>query len=159
MTPGYITTMPSPVGVLTLRSDGEHLTALSMGEHTPAPADHALREDHGPFRTAVEQLAEYFAGERRIFDLPVAAAGTVFQQRVWEALREIPYGQTRSYRTIAERIGNPRAVRAVGLASSRNPVGIVIPCHRVVGADGSLTGYAGGLDRKRLLLRLESANS
>ncbi|MGH8906869.1 MAG: methylated-DNA--[protein]-cysteine S-methyltransferase [Egibacteraceae bacterium] len=159
MTPGYVTTMPSPVGELTLVSDGERLTGLYLPVSRSTPVlGQAWRSDPGPFQAAVEQLAAYFAGERTIFDLPVAPQGTAFQLQVWKALQEIPYGQTRSYGAIAERIGNPRAVRAVGLANGRNPIAIVIPCHRVIGANGSLTGYGGGLDRKRLLLRLESAH-
>ncbi|MGH8929625.1 MAG: methylated-DNA--[protein]-cysteine S-methyltransferase [Egibacteraceae bacterium] len=153
----YVTTLPSPVGELTLLSDGSELTGLYMPVHKGAPVtDPAWRRDHGPFASAVAQLAEYFARERTSFDLTLAPRGTPFQQRVWQALTAIPYGQTCSYRAIAERIGNPRAVRAVGLANGRNPISIVIPCHRVVGANGSLTGYGGGLERKQLLLALES---
>ena len=104
---------------------------------------------------AEEQLMEYLAGERKAFDLPLAPQGTPFQQRVWRALQEIPYGQTRSYREIAQTVDSPRGFRAVGMANHRNPIPIFIPCHRVVGADGSLTGYAGGLELKRQLLGLE----
>jgi methylated-DNA-[protein]-cysteine S-methyltransferase len=158
MTRRYVTTMPSPVGELTLRSDGERLTGLSMHARKVAPvADQVRRPDRGPFQAVISQLAAYFAGELKAFDLLVAPQGTAFQLQVWQELQEIPYGQTRSYQAIAEQIGNPRAVRAVGLANGRNPIGIVIPCHRVIGADGSLTGYGGGLERKRFLLRLESA--
>ena len=106
-------------------------------------------------RRAARELEEYFAGERRDFTLPLAPAGTPFQQRVWRALEAIPYGETRTYAQIAAAVGNPRAVRAVGGANHRNPLPVVIPCHRVIGADGSLTGYAGGLERKTLLLGLE----
>jgi methylated-DNA-[protein]-cysteine S-methyltransferase len=103
------------------------------------------------------QLAEYFAGQRRGFDLPLAAGGTAFQQAVWQALREIPWGELRSYRDIACALQNPRAVRAVGAANGRNPLPIVVPCHRVIGANGSLTGFAGGLEAKKLLLELEGS--
>lgn len=105
---------------------------------------------------AVNQLTEYFAGQRRTFDLPLAAKGTTFQQHVWQLLRDIPYGQTASYSDIAQRLGKPKAVRAVGAANGRNPISIIVPCHRVIGADGSLTGYAGGLARKSQLLNLEN---
>lgn len=104
---------------------------------------------------AARELGEYFAGIRRTFTFPISVQGTPFQQEVWRALRSIPYGQTRTYGQIAAQIGRPKAVRAVGMANHRNPLPIVVPCHRVVGADGSLTGYAGGLDIKTLLLRLE----
>ena len=104
---------------------------------------------------AVAQLREYFAGNRRTFDLPLAAMGTAFRQQVWQALQNIPYGQTCSYSDIAQAIGNPKAVRAVGTSNGANPIAIIVPCHRVVGADGRLTGYAGGLERKQWLLDLE----
>lgn len=106
---------------------------------------------------ACDQLAEYFSGLRTVFDLPLAPVGTPFQRRVWHALCEIPYGTTCSYRDIAESIDNPKGVRAVGLANGKNPIAIVIPCHRVIGANGKLTGYAGGLNRKATLLELEGA--
>ena len=144
----------SPIGTLKLWSDGRSLRAIEFeGQHTDgagraAPADAALRRCH-------QQLAEYFRGERRHFDLPLAAAGTPFQREVWLALRQIPYGQVRSYRELAVTIGRPRAVRAVGAANGRNPLPVVVPCHRVIGSDGSLTGFAGGLALKRSLLELE----
>ena len=106
---------------------------------------------------ACAQLQEYFAGKRTTFDLPLAASGTTFQQQVWQALLTIPYGKTCSYGDIARAIGNPKGVRAVGLANGKNPLAIVVPCHRVIGADGKLTGYAGGLNRKQQLLALEGA--
>jgi methylated-DNA-[protein]-cysteine S-methyltransferase len=109
-----------------------------------------------PFGTAADQLAAYFAGRLTEFSLPLAPAGTPFQRRVWAGLQEIPYGDTWSYGQLAGKVGNPAAVRAVGLANGRNPIAVVIPCHRVIGADGSLTGYGGGLDRKRFLLDLEA---
>lgn len=106
-------------------------------------------------RKAAEQLCEYLAGERKGFDIPLAAEGTQFQRDVWKALTGIPYGQTRSYRQIAESIGNPKACRAVGMANNRNPIAVIVPCHRVIGADGKLVGYAGGLDVKKKLLDME----
>lgn len=157
MSTTYVSSLPSPVGDLTLLSDGECLTGLHMPIHRAAPAeDAAWRRDPGPFGAVTEQLGAYFAGELTTFDVPLAPRGTPFQQRVWQALQQIPYGATASYRDVAARIGSPKAVRAVGLANGRNPISIVIPCHRVIGADGSLTGYGGGLERKRLLLELEA---
>ncbi len=152
----YVHRIASPLGALTLLSDGAAVTGVYMPAHKgEPPSDPSWRADARPFRIVEEQLAAYFAGERRTFDVPVAATGTDFQQRVWSALRDIPYGQTRSYRDIAECIGAPKAVRAVGLANGRNPISIIVPCHRVVGANGSLTGYGGGLANKQLLLDLE----
>jgi methylated-DNA-[protein]-cysteine S-methyltransferase len=113
--------------------------------------------DDARFTETARQLGEYFAGERTAFDLPLRATGTAFEQRVWDELRDIPYGETTSYGAIARRLGHPRAARAVGRANGRNPLAIVVPCHRVIGASGALTGYAGGLDRKRALLALERA--
>lgn len=104
----------------------------------------------------IKQLEEYFGGQRRKFDLPLNPQGTEFQKKVWSALEEIPYGETRSYKEIAVRVGNPAACRAVGMANNRNPIAIIIPCHRVIGSNGDLTGYAGGLDIKRRLLAIES---
>jgi methylated-DNA-[protein]-cysteine S-methyltransferase len=156
--------MPSPVGELLLTTDGRALAGLHFLPHKsvdprdrPTQVD-ALRDDADPVLSAVrEQLDAYFAGELRSFDLDVAPVGTPFQQRVWTALVDIPYGRTESYGHLAQRLGlPPGASRAVGLANGANPVSIVLPCHRVVGADGSLTGYGGGLDRKRYLLDLES---
>jgi methylated-DNA-[protein]-cysteine S-methyltransferase len=112
--------------------------------------------DGAGFEAAVEQLREYFDRKRTRFSLPVVMCGTPFQQRVWASLTTIPYGETRTYAQVAEAIGNRAAVRAVGLANGRNPVSIVVPCHRVIGSDGSLTGYGGGLERKRFLLELEN---
>jgi methylated-DNA-[protein]-cysteine S-methyltransferase len=152
----YFTTLPSPIGELLLISDGAALTGIYMPPHKGAPEVAAdWTRDPAPLRAAVEQLEEYFAGERTAFDLPLAPRGTAFQLRVWAALGEIPYGRTESYGRLAARVGNPRAVRAVGLANGRNPLSIVVPCHRVIGANGSLTGYGGGLDRKTQLLALE----
>lgn len=149
----------SPVGPLTLVSDGTHLTGVWFTEHRHAPADVGRQVQAGEapavLRDAARQLAEYFAGTRTEFDLPVAATGTEFQQRVWALLRQIPYGRTRSYGQLAAELGQPGASRAVGLANGRNPVSIVVPCHRVVGSSGAITGYGGGVERKQVLLDLE----
>lgn len=151
------TVVDSPLGPLTLVADGDALTGLYMAGHHPAPrADRwGAAVDVAAFEPVVAQLAEYFAGQRRSFDLPLRAVGTPFQLAVWAAIRAIPYGGTTSYGAIATGLGNPAAVRAVGLAVGRNPLSVVVPCHRVVGAGGALTGYAGGLPRKELLLALE----
>lgn len=152
------TVVDSPLGPITVTGDERGLTgvALQNGAKQPRAVDH-LREDRALFQSAIEQLRAYFAGELRQFELTVHTAGaTDFQQRVWRALQTIPFGQTASYRDIAEQIGAPRAVRAVGAANGKNPIAIVVPCHRVIGADGSLTGYAAGLDNKRWLLAHEA---
>jgi methylated-DNA-[protein]-cysteine S-methyltransferase len=149
------TVVDSPVGPLTLTGNAGALTAVRFGDPATIGASEA-REDADPFASAVEQLSAYFAGERHEFDLAVAPTGTPFQISVWQCLLEIPYGETRSYGQLAARLGSPGASRAVGLANGRNPLAIVVPCHRVIGADGTLTGYAGGMDRKRVLLDLEA---
>lgn len=146
----------SPVGPLTLVDDDGALAGLYMADqrHLPDPASFGLRDD--AVQPALrEQLTSYFTGELREFDVLVAVAGTPFQQAVWTALREVPYGTTCTYGDLAAAIGRPTAVRAVGAANGRNPVCIVVPCHRVVGSGGSLTGYAGGIERKQHLLALE----
>lgn len=146
----------SPLGPVVLTATDTALTSVQIGAKQPsAPA----RCDSQALAVARQELEEYFAGERTHFTLTLAPTGTAFQRQVWEALRTVPYGATASYRDIAERIGNPKAVRAVGLANGANPIPIVIPCHRVIGADGSLTGYTGGLDRKRWLLRHEASHA
>ena len=147
------TIIDSPIGELTLVARDGALTGITMPEHRPAPDPAGFGDrDDAAFADAVRQLDEYWSGEREAFELPLDPAGSAFQVRVWEALREIPYGETRTYGWIAARIGQPTAVRAVGLANSRNPLSIVVPCHRVVGSTGALTGYAGGVERKRYLL-------
>jgi methylated-DNA-[protein]-cysteine S-methyltransferase len=158
------TIQSSPVGVLTLESDNQdRLCRLEFAEPagaTGATGAIAARDDSPPERViaeAVRQLDEYFAGTRREFDLDLAPRGTAFQLAVWNALLEIPYGATASYGDIARSVGRPNAVRAVGQANGRNPLAIVVPCHRVIGSDHSLTGYGGGIDRKRFLLALEGA--
>jgi methylated-DNA-[protein]-cysteine S-methyltransferase len=154
------TVVDSPVGPLTLVADDGVLAGLYMTEQRHLPASEAFGEpaedpDGQPFAAASRQLREYFGGERTEFDLDLTLDGTAFQRRVWTALRSIPYGLTISYGQLADRIGQPSASRAVGLANGKNPIGIIVPCHRVVGADGSLTGYGGGIDRKQFLLAHE----
>ncbi len=150
----------SPIGPLTLVSHDGALAGLYMQVRGHEPDAATLGAAVGADSDAVlaetaAQLKAYFAGQLSTFDLPVVLEGSAFQRTVWAGLRQIPYGQTISYGELARRIGQPSASRAVGLANGRNPVSIVVPCHRVVGADGSLTGYGGGLDRKRYLLALE----
>jgi methylated-DNA-[protein]-cysteine S-methyltransferase len=150
------TIVDSPLGGLTVVAEDGALTGLYFAHHLRGPAVETLgaRGDVG-FEEVRRQLGEYFAGERREFDLPLAPAGAEFQQRVWQLLTQIPYGQTRSYGDLARQLGDAALAQAVGAANGRNPLSVIVPCHRVVGADGSLTGYAGGLERKRLLLSLE----
>jgi methylated-DNA-[protein]-cysteine S-methyltransferase len=151
------TITPSPVGPLMLVGEGDELVGLYFQNVPEAAAPPApwVRDDRG-LRDAAAQLAEYFAGKRRRFDLPLAPRGTPFQKQVWEQLQRIPFGETATYGDIARAIGKPAAFRAVGGANHNNPLSIVIPCHRVIGADGSMTGYGGELHRKRLLLDLEA---
>jgi methylated-DNA-[protein]-cysteine S-methyltransferase len=148
------TVCESPLGPLTLLGDHDGLHAVYFRGRS-GPLDEAAR-DGAPFADAVAQLGEYFAGERVAFDLPLALAGTAFQRRVWELLRTIEFGATRSYGEIAAEMGRLDRIRAVGAAVGRTPVPIIVACHRVIGADGSLTGYGGGLQRKQALLDLES---
>lgn len=150
----------SPVGPLTLAGRGGRLSHLCMHDqrHPPAGRD-GWEPDPTAFADVVEQLAAYFAGDLTEFTVDLDLTGTDFQVRVWAGLCQIPYGETWSYGELARHLGNPGASRAVGLANGRNPVGIIVPCHRVIGADGSLTGYGGGLDRKRTLLELEQRRS
>jgi methylated-DNA-[protein]-cysteine S-methyltransferase len=148
-------TIDSPIGLLTLAGRDSVLTNLRMVDQTYEPSRTGWSADPGAFGRAVDQLDAYFAGELTDFDIEVDLRGTEFQRRVWHALLTIPYGETRSYGEIAEQIGAVGAARAVGLANGHNPIAIVVPCHRVIGASGSLTGYGGGLERKRTLLELE----
>jgi methylated-DNA-[protein]-cysteine S-methyltransferase len=148
-------TVDSPVGALTLAGRAGRLMHLRMVDQAYEPSHDGWEPDDDAFSDVVEQLEEYFAGDRTEFDVELDLVGTAFQRRVWAALLTIPYAETRSYGEIAEQIGSPGAFRAVGLANGHNPIGIIVPCHRVIGANGSLTGYGGGLDRKRALLDLE----
>ncbi|MGO8965079.1 methylated-DNA--[protein]-cysteine S-methyltransferase [Mycobacterium sp.] len=152
----YYRAIDSPIGPLALAGRGRVLTNLRMVDQTYEPNHNDWVPDDRAFPDAVEQLEAYFAGERTDFDLELSLAGSEFQRRVWQALLTIPYGETRSYGQVAEQVGATGAARAVGLANGRNPIAIIVPCHRVIGASGSLTGYGGGLDRKRSLLELES---
>lgn len=156
-------TIDSPIGRLTLRTDGSALTGLDLDTSGGAIGADDRRRMHdlqappaGVLRLVIRQLEEYFDGTRRVFDVPLAARGTEFQQRVWRALAGIPYGATVSYGALARRLENPGAARAVGRANNRNPIAIIVPCHRVIGADGSLIGYGGGIERKRWLLSHEA---
>jgi len=155
----YYDTIQSPIGDLMLISDGKALTGLYMNNEKHLGRRAMAIPDKKMLKHPREQLQAYLAGELREFELPLAAEGTPFQQRVWRALCDIPYGETISYGELARRIGQPKAARAVGLANGQNPISIVVPCHRVIGANGALTGYGGGLDRKRWLLAHESKGS
>jgi methylated-DNA-[protein]-cysteine S-methyltransferase len=148
----FWTVVGSPIDPLLLVGDDTGLRELQMAPHQPPPG--AVRDDEALAEVAA-QLADYFAGRRLGFDLPLAPVGTPFQQRVWSALREIPYGRTTTYGEIATELGQPTASRAVGLANGRNPIAVIVPCHRVIGANGSLTGFGGGIPRKRWLLEHE----
>lgn len=152
-------TIDSPIGPLTLAGEDGKLSHLLMLDHSHAPNRTGWRRDDAAFPEVVEQLAAYFAGDLTEFDLSYQMVGTEFQRRVWTALLTIPYGQTRSYGQLAMQIGAPTASRAVGLANGRNPISIIVPCHRVIGSNGSLTGYGGGVERKRALLDLERKHS
>jgi len=156
----YYCYMDTPIGELLLAGDDDGLSLVGFPtgkmRHDPEP-DWIFNEK--PFAAARQQLEEYFAGERKDFDLPLHLSGTDFQIQVLQELRRIPYGETRSYGDIAKRIGRPKAMRAVGAANGRNPIPIIVPCHRVIGSSGDLTGFGGGLDTKEALLRLEAENS
>ena len=154
------TSFESPIGELLVLGDGGALRGLYMIEgRRPVRIDSAWERADAVFARVRTQLSEYFAGERRQFDVSLDMAGSPFQRRVWEALRDIPYGEITSYGELARRVGRPSAARAVGLANGRNPISVIVPCHRVIGADGSLTGYGGGTERKRMLLGLESGEA
>ena len=156
----YYCYLDTPIGELLLAGDDDALCLVGFPEGSmrkdPEP-DWIYNEK--PFAAARQQLTEYFAGERREFDLPLRLSGTEFQMSVLRALQQIPYGETTSYAEIAERVGRPKAVRAVGAANGRNPIPIIVPCHRVIGSHGDLTGFGGGLDTKEALLRLEAEHS
>jgi methylated-DNA-[protein]-cysteine S-methyltransferase len=148
----------SPIGPLLLTSDGESLTGLYMGSPSKRPdmgAGWLENPQGGPLAKTARQLDEYFSGKRQAFELPLKMQGTEFQQCVWRQLTKIPFGETWSYGQLAKRLGNPNASRAVGLANGRNPIAVIVPCHRVIGADGSLTGFGGGIPRKQWLLSHE----
>jgi methylated-DNA-[protein]-cysteine S-methyltransferase len=154
----YSVSMESPIGILTLVSDGEYLLSLSMETFTKI--NNIEQSNTRPISILCEaksQLEAYFDGKLKSFDLPLQMDGTQFQQKVWGELKKIPYGETINYGELASRVGNPKASRAVGMANHNNPIGIIVPCHRVIGADGKLTGYAGGLWRKEKLLELEGS--
>jgi len=153
----FFSTLDSPVGDLLLIGNGEALTGLYMHAQKYArDVQRDWRNSAEPFAAAIEQLRAYFAGTLRKFELPLAPHGTPFQRTVWRALLDIPFGRTETYGALARRIGAGNAARAVGLANGHNPLGIIVPCHRVIGANGSLTGYGGGLERKRWLLAHEA---
>lgn len=164
MTTTHFATTDSPIGELLLLGDGESVHGLLMngdGEFEGRKSD--LTQDQNAFSGTIEQLEQYFAGDRRSFALSLEPEGTEFQRAVWKALAAIPFGETRSYGEIAVAVGRPKAARAVGMANNRNPIAVIVPCHRVIGAGGALVGYAGGLERKTWLLDHErearSANS
>lgn len=155
------TIFDSPIGLLTAVENDAGLAAVYMAEHKRRPAPDALGEcvdisSSAVLTAAAEQLGEYFAGSRKVFSLPLAPVGSAFAHRVWKALTSIPYGELRTYADLAEMLGDRSMAQAVGSANARNPISIVVPCHRVVGADGSLVGYAGGLARKQFLLEREN---
>ncbi|MDM1291813.1 methylated-DNA--[protein]-cysteine S-methyltransferase [Acinetobacter indicus] len=150
--------MPSPVGRLKLVSTDSALVAVIWDNENPKrvrQAELVEQLDHPILLDAQQQLNEYFQGQRQTFELPLDFEGTEFQKKVWQALLNIPFGETRSYRQIAEQVGSPKAVRAVGAANGQNPISIIAPCHRVIGSSGKLVGFAGGLDNKEILLKLE----
>ncbi len=143
------------IGVITIREDDGKITGVHFGENGQG----CEMEETPVICEAIRQLEEYFSGKRKTFDLPLSPQGTDFQQKVWKALQEVPYGKTASYKDIAVRVGNAKACRAVGMANNRNPIAIIIPCHRIVGSSGKLVGYAGGLNIKEELLKLERLHS
>ena len=154
------TIITTPLGAMTLQANDDGLLGAWFETQTTKPEELGERDDACSILLAAQaQLAEYFAGVREQFDLPIAAQGTPFQMAVWRALSTIPFGETWSYQQLANAIDNPKAVRAVGLANGKNPISIIVPCHRVIGKNGKLTGYAGGVERKAALLKLESDKS
>jgi methylated-DNA-[protein]-cysteine S-methyltransferase len=160
MTTTYYSYLDSPLGPILLRGDGQFVTGLFLPRHKRGPEPQSdWRRDDGALALIRAQLTEYFAGERDAFDVPLRLSGTPFQQRVWQELTRIPYGTTISYGQLAKRVGRPTASRAVGAANGRNPVSIIVPCHRVIGAGGQLTGYGGGLENKEWLLAWERSHA
>lgn len=161
MTTFYCTT-DSPIGLLTLTSDGESLTGLFMENHkgfSNSDNNWVYDETAAPLPQTMSELADYFAGNLKQFTVPIKLTGSNFQVKVWRELQNIPFGDVISYAELAHRIDNPKACRAVGLANGQNPISIIVPCHRVIGANGKLTGYGGGLPRKEVLLNLEQAGA
>ena len=153
----YYSEASSPLGELLLVSDGESVTGVYYEDHRRGPAHGAnWRRDAAPFKQVQDELAAYFAGELQAFTVSLAPRGSEFQREVWNELRRIPPGKTLTYAALAARVGRPKAIRAVGAANARNPISIIVPCHRVIGSNGELTGYAGGLERKEWLLRHEA---
>ncbi|USD67981.1 methylated-DNA--[protein]-cysteine S-methyltransferase [Vibrio sp. SCSIO 43136] len=153
----YYSLMPSHLGVITLQTSDAGLTGVWFETQTTQPDQLGTQDDTHPILVkAKSQLDEYLSGIRTEFDLPLDAKGTEFQRQIWHALTQIPYGKSWSYQQLADHIGNPKAVRAVGLANGKNPISVIVPCHRVIGKSGKLTGYAGGLERKKALLELEN---
>ncbi len=156
--PFWRTTLDTPIGPLGLTATSDGLAEIRFGGYAPAaPRGHGARDPRGVLDAARAQLEEYFAGTRTTFDLPLAPSGSPFELSVWELLRAIPPGQTASYGDLARKLGDPTLARAVGRANGQNPLPIVVPCHRVIGADGSLVGFGGGIERKRWLLEHEGA--
>jgi methylated-DNA-[protein]-cysteine S-methyltransferase len=156
----YYSYLESPLGRMLVQGDGQFVTGLFMPCHKgQSGPDATWQHSDAPFDAVREQLAEYFAGERQQFDVPLKLNGTPFQQRVWQELVQIPFGTTITYGQLAERVAQPSASRAVGHANGRNPISVLVPCHRVIGANGKLTGYAGGLDKKQWLLAFEGQTS
>jgi methylated-DNA-[protein]-cysteine S-methyltransferase len=152
----YYSYIEAPLGRMFVQGDGQFVTGLFMPQHKGwRGPDPVWRQSDALFAAVREQLAEYFAGQRQQFDIALKLAGTPFQQRVWQELVRIPFGTTITYAELARRVGRPTASRAVGHANGRNPISIIVPCHRVIGANGKLTGYAGGLDKKQWLLEWE----
>lgn len=154
----FTRSMESPIGKITLCSDGDAIIGLAFEEQRhPRDRSTAIAGSTAVLLEAERQIHEYFDGARKSFDLPLRPQGTTFQEQVWQQLLAIPFGQTISYLELARRVGNEKAVRAVGMANGRNPIGLIIPCHRVIGSNGDLTGYGGGLPRKEYLLKHEGA--
>lgn len=154
MSKNFLTYMDSPIGVLGIIESDGHIIHIFFEGREKINVE-TVEEETDLLKETKNQLGQYFKGERRDFDLPLKTTGTAFQRAAWQALIDIPYGQTRSYKEQAEKVGSPKAYRAVGLANNRNPIAVVIPCHRVIGANGKLVGYGGGLDIKETLLNLE----